>query len=140
MWEQCKRVFHVAAGVPWIMWTEPCFKGLCSARTSWNRWWTVMKWLKIFLNSRMSWHAGYLLHCTCQSTRKKLWNYNFFFPNSFSPVAIPFSLFSNLMPHFDVETWERAFKRQLINWPRSSVSKFFLSYSCVSTFEQLNTE
>jgi hypothetical protein len=39
----------------------------------------------------------------------------FFSPNSFSPLAIPFSLFSNLMPHFDVETWERVFKPQLIN-------------------------
>jgi len=31
MWEQCERVMHASAGVPWSMWTKPCFKGLCCA-------------------------------------------------------------------------------------------------------------
>jgi hypothetical protein len=37
------------------------------------------------------------------------------FPNSFSPLAMSFSLFSNLMPRFVVETWERVFKPKSIN-------------------------
>jgi hypothetical protein len=46
---------------------------------------------------------------------KETMKLQFFLPEFFPTFATSFSLFSNLMTYFDVETWERTSKPKLIN-------------------------